>query len=238
MLKKLVCTSLFFIVIMFSMTSCYYIFGKTVTDSEKYDVIYSVPDNGVKIDTVLGSGGYTYESYLILFPKERPENIEDFYYYVRPGIDYDTHCICFTYTLEKEYFKSVAEEMKNFSVTYNGITNTVIYDETHFDYPAVILAWPNEDFGKCKPAEYILLDYDNCRMINVFKICAFFSDFDGHTPVNVLPKCIEGIIPKDMVNYCEDAFSIYSFTHDVWDVYIPPLEELEYTSPYTSASFK
>ena len=81
-MKKIVSILLLF-VLTISLSSC----SKTKIGIENYQYMYDVIDDwnkqaspGQERDDLFGYGEYLYNSYLVLFPRETPSTLNDFYF--------------------------------------------------------------------------------------------------------------------------------------------------------------
>ena len=106
---------------------------------EMVDVWNSHATSGCEVNTLLGYGSYLYNSYLILFPRETPSTLTDFYFYWFPGLDRDDYAIYFTCELTENKFNDFLSGLNNFEITNGDDSIKPIYDEEHFSLPTYIL---------------------------------------------------------------------------------------------------
>ncbi len=76
---------------------------------------YNEPD----FDDLFGYGQYCYNSHLVLFPREAPSTLTDYYFYWGCGIDVDNFNIFFTCTLTAENYECFRSGLEGFTIT-NG----------------------------------------------------------------------------------------------------------------------
>lgn len=130
----------------FTLTSC----SKTKKGIENYYYMYDVIDDwnkqvtpGYERENLFGFGEYLYNSYLILFPREKPKTLTDFYFSWTPLIDVDAYAAYFTCQLNDETFPLFVEGLNKFTVKTPKGETKLLYDEKNFDYNAYIIQWEN-----------------------------------------------------------------------------------------------
>ncbi len=138
---------------------------KEKTDIKDYSYMYNMIDDWNRTvspdsrrDSILGFGAYLYNSHLVLFPRESPDTLQEFYYCWDQGMDVDEYAIYFTCTLTEEDYEGFVAGLENFTITAHvpveteadtqagTATATVVEtvytplrDTEHFPYPAYIL---------------------------------------------------------------------------------------------------
>ena len=162
------------------------------------DVWNSYAAPGHEVDTLLGYGGYKYNSHLILFPRETPSTLTDYYFYWMPGIDCDGYAIYFTCELTENNFNDFRSGMDSFEVIHDEETVKPIFDEEHFSLPTYILQWVNVD-EKWEVLEYVMLDTEKNTVVFVYTM-SLLEKIEEYSPYNVTPSEL------DFLGY---NFSIY-----------------------------
>ena len=147
---------------------------ETRTDVKDYQYMYDVVHDwnkgatpGAERENLFGYGEYLYNSYLLLFPRETPSTLQEFYFYWEELIDVDGYAAYFTCKLSQENYQKFAAELGNFEIKTAGKTLKPLRDDTHFSLPAYILQWMSPG-GKWEVLEYILLDEENCTAVFVY----------------------------------------------------------------------
>ena len=125
----------------------------------------------------------TYNSLLVMFPREKPEELLEFYYYCDGGGISD-YAICFSYKLEENEYNELLNKAKSYKVTYEGVEHKVIYTEDDFYYKAVIFSW---DSTYQDIYEYSLFDDNNHVVINVFIKGSSISRVQANCNYNIQP---------------------------------------------------
>ena len=105
---------------------------------------------------------YTYNSALLFVPREKPEQLLDFYYHAYKTSSRIKCQFYFSYKLEHDAFEAKKNEIYNYKITIDGQSHELIKDDKAFYYPAVIIS------HKFNGSEYILFDNDNDVIIHVF----------------------------------------------------------------------
>ena len=200
-----------------SMTGCV----KTKKGVEHYQYMYDVVEDWNKYsdpsrEDLFGFGEYLYNSYLLLFPRETPSTLTDFYFYWCTGIDVDDYAAYFTCQLTEEKFDSFVEGLDTFTITTKAGSTKLLYDEENFQYPAYIAQWMN--YGeKWETLEYVLLD--DAQNIVIFVYTMFsLEKIQLHAEYNVLPKT-SNVILVDKENLGEDihyhskGFTVYNHVY-------------------------
>ena len=215
-----------------SMTGCV----KTKNGVENYQYMYDVVEDWNKHsdpnrEDLFGFGEYLYNSYLLLFPRETPSTLTDFYFYWCTGIDVDDYAAYFTCQLTEEKFDSFVEGLENFTITTEVGSTKLLYDEESFQYPAYIAQWMN--YGKkWETLEYVLLDEEQNTVIFVYTMLSL-EKIQLHASYNVLPKTAN-VISEDKENIGEDityhseGFTIYNYVYDGLEEATYDISFLEY----------
>lgn len=205
-------------------TSCQRVYNKT----DDYHMIFDNAENvnkqmmdDGKRDSYIGFGEYMYCSHFLLLPREKPQNLNEFYFYWSAAIDYDCYIVYFNYTLSDEDYQQYCKHISEFTVSYDGQTNKPIYDEENFDYPTYILTWvefdrPISRGGLC---EYIMLDNSANTVVFVYTFGYSFAEVQAHAKYNIKPK--KSNLDEYLTEYRGKkaiigryGFSIYSFRND------------------------
>lgn len=163
---------------------------------------------GHERDTLLGFGEYLYNSELILFPRETPGTLDEFYYYWITGIDVDGYAIYFTCRLSEGNYASFVDGLKNFKVKSGENEISPLYDTEHFDLPTYILQW-TEVGDKWEVLEYIMLDDENTTAVFVYTMSEL-GHIEIHSDYRVTPSEME---------FLDYNFSIYNnFENCTYDI--------------------
>ena len=176
------------------------------TSVEDYQFMYdgvteewnTLASKGREQDSLLGYGKYEYHSYLVLFPRETPSTLKEFYYCWDPTIvDSDFYSIYFTCELSEENYGRFREGLASFTVSNGESEKHLLYDDSHFKYPAYVAQWDN--VGRdWEVEEYVLLDDENRTAVFVYSLFKL-QELQEETAYDILPS--------DM-RWSED-FSIY-----------------------------
>ena len=217
---------------------------KTYSSVDDYQIIYdnvkNVNDtlrNNAQKDSLLEFDEYTYCSYLLLFPRQTPNNLTDFEYNWMQVIDYDSYFIYFTYKLNEDEFSKFKKSLSEFEISYNNQTKKPVYTETHFEYPTYILSWTTdaEHGGTC---EYVMLDASTNTVINVYKMGNDMKSCQKKAQYNISPNNndfdgVEELCGSfDFSIGTERGFSVYSFLGDDNKLFAPELESLSYDNSF------
>ena len=208
MKKLLLITTVIFIVL--SCCSC----SKERKDISDYQYMY---DGVVKEwnkqsshnrDSLLGFGEYLYNSHLILFPRETPSTIDEYYFHWTPGIDVDGYAIYFTCGLEEDNYIAFYNGLSNFKLQ-NGEKEIIpLYDNVNFELPTYILQW--RDVGqKWEVLEYVMLDDENNTVVFVYTMSQL-EYIEKNSAYKVTPT---------KMSFLDENFSIYdNFEKSSYDI--------------------
>ena len=209
-MKKII--SLFILaVICFSLTSCYYKSYST-NDANDFEKIYETCIyNG---ELALGFGEYKFNSYLCAFPRTAPKELTEFYFYHDAFFGSKWYFIYFVYHLESDEFSAFSERLSNFTMEYNGKSNSPIYDTAHFAFPTYIFRLNKSVINEeCSDAEYIMLDEKESNIINIYINFPVPTEIKKENfKYNFLPNTMvwTDLIPEEKRFYGRD-FSVYDF---------------------------
>ena len=154
---------------------------------------------GFERDSLIGFGSYVYNSYLMLFPRETPSTLTDYYFHWQAtAFDVDIYAIYFTCTLTEENYKGFCEGLANFEIYNAEQTFKPIYDNEHFSLPTYLLQWLNIG-QKWEVIEYIMLDDKNNTVVFVYTMDAL-EKIERISPYDITPS---------KMKFLEDDFSIY-----------------------------
>ncbi|MBQ7848223.1 MAG: hypothetical protein IJ343_00670 [Clostridia bacterium] len=200
---------------------------------EHYQYTYNVVEDwnretlGSKYEreNLFGYGKYLYNSHLLLFPRETPSTLDEYYFcWESMGFDVDGFAVYFTCRLDEAAWQGFTQGLADFVVTTPADRMKPLYDTEHFDYPAYILQWL--DVGeKWQVLEYILLDEAKHTAVFVYCTIGMEDVVEDHSTYRVTPDTWE-ILPKGVTvkqmppNYrYKDGFSIYGdFENAVYDL--------------------
>ena len=190
--------------------------SKERTDISDYQYMYDgiVKDwnkqasSGCERESLLGFGEYLYNSHLILFPRENPSTLTEYYFHWTPGIDVDGYAIYFTCKLDENNYAAFVNGLENFEISNSTETKKLLYDTDHFSFPTYIAQW-NKVEEKWEVLEYIMLDEANRTVIFVYTMSEL-DIIEEHSFYNVTPT---------ELHFLEDDFSIYKdFDNCTYDV--------------------
>lgn len=163
---------------------------------------------GSERDNLFGYGEYLYNSHLLLFPRETPSTLQDFYFHWSQGIDVDGYAIYFTCQLTDDNYLTFVEGLNNFNIQKSDESIELLYDDTHFSLPAYILQWSNVG-EKWEVLEYIMLDKEHNTAVFVYTMSEleFIEENSTFT-----------VTPQEM-NFLDEDFSIYEdFENSTYDI--------------------
>lgn len=163
---------------------------------------------GMERENLFGYGEYLYNSYLLLFPRETPSTLQDFYFHWSQGIDVDGYAIYFTCKLSEDRYQAFSDGLANFRIQNGENTIKPLYDEAHFGLPTFILQW--SDVGeKWEVLEYIMLDDETATVIFVYTMSEL-AYIQEHAAYDVTP---------DEMHFLTGDFSIYEdFENSTCDI--------------------
>jgi len=193
--------------ILFTCCSC----SKERTDISDYQYMYDgiVKDWnkqatwGCERESLLGFGEYLYNSQLLLFPRETPSTLEEYYFHWTPGIDVDGYAIYFSCTLNEDNYIAFADGLNKFKLLNGEKEITPLYDDTHFELPTYILQW-TEVGDKWEALEYVMLDNENSTVVFVYTMSEL-EYIEKNSAYNVTPT---------EMHFLDKNFSIYDHFED------------------------
>lgn len=177
-----------------------------------------------------------YYSYMLSFPSSEPESTERIYtYYDREGKRESRAAVYLSYVLGSEEYEEYKSTLNSFSLTYGKYVNKPIYDTEHFPFPAYVFTWMSDSDSLLSGgvAEYVMLDDESCRVINVYKKGVSFDFLEERCGAELSPtdSSLDGILKgKRTVKEPYEGFSVYSFMDVLGAVVIPAKEKLAQTS--------
>ena len=188
--------------------------SKERTDISDYQYMYdgmvkewnkqSSPDR----DTLLGFGEYRYNSHLLLFPRETPSTLGEYYFHWTPGIDVDGYAIYFSCALNEDNYIAFSDGLKDFKLQNGEKETAPLYDDTHFDFPTYILQW-TEVNKKWEVLEYVMLDNQNRTVVFVYTMSEL-EYIEKNSAYNVTPT---------EMHFLDENFSIYdNFEDSTYDI--------------------
>lgn len=229
---KKVISLIIVIIICFSLTSCVYSSYST-KDKKEFAKIYETYADSYDEELALGFGEYHYGSYFCAFPREAPDEMTEYYFYHDSLFAWDEYVIYFVYHLERDAFSDFSDKLKEFKIEYNGISNSPVYDTTHFSLPTYIFTLSEtKSNGEYNRAEYVMLDEENLNVINVYTNYARESSIKENCKYDILPnsRLWKDLMPSNKTTV-DGYFSVYNFsnaTENGNDAYvIPKLSEIE-----------
>ena len=211
-MKKVLSYFLIGIILPLSLVGC----SKTKEGTDNYQYMYDVIDDwtkhaakGSERENLFGYGEYLYNSYLILFPRETPSTLNDFYFKWTPLIDVDSFASYFTCQLTDEKYSLFVDGLNNVTFKSQEKETKLLFNDDNFDYDAYIIQWIKPD-EKWEVLEYILLDEENNTVIFVYTmgLLDLINDYSKYN-----------IMPKDKFNEEIVGFSIYDdFENASYDI--------------------
>lgn len=163
---------------------------------------------GCEREDLFGYGEYLYNSYLLLFPRETPSTLQEFYFHWTQLIDVDGYAIYFTCHLSEDNYLAFTDGLNNFSIQNDNKSIKPLYDDTHFSLPSYILQWRNVG-KKWEVLEYIMLDDKNYTAVFVYTMgeLEYIEENSTYT-----------VTPPEL-NFLTEDFSIYEdFENSIYDI--------------------
>jgi len=159
-------------------------------------------------DTLLGFGAYLYNSHLLLFPRETPSTLGEYYFHWTPSIDVDGYAIYFSCALSEDNYIAFSDGLKDFKLQNGEKETAPLYDNTHFDLPTYILQW-TEVNEKWEVLEYVMLDKQNHTVVFVYTMSEL-EYIEKNSAYNVTPT---------EMHFLDENFSIYdNFEDSTYDI--------------------
>ena len=163
---------------------------------------------GHEREDLFGYGQYLYNSYLLLFPRETPSSLNEFYFHWTQSIDVDGYAIYFTSKLSEDNYLAFTKGLDNFNLQHNDETIGLLYDNTHFSLPTYVLQWSKVD-QKWEVLEYIMLDEKNHTVVFVYTM-GELEYIEEHSTYTVTPS---------ELHFLNEDFSIYEdFENSTYDI--------------------
>lgn len=164
-----------------------------------YQYTYAMIDEWNKSATneradIFGYGEYLYNSHMILFPREKPGTLSEYYFYWAQSIDVDYYGVYFTCQMNASGYAGFAEGMANFAMTTTDGTISPVFDTEHFEYPTYILQWLDEG-EKWEVLEYVMLDEERYTAVFVYTMGAL-DEIEEISSYTVTPKTMD-ILPDE-----------------------------------------
>lgn len=174
---------------------------------------------------LFGYGEYRYQSHLLLFPRQTPSTLREYYFRWSPQMDVDGFACYFTCELTEENYNGFAQGLAEFALTSPMGEFRPLYDDGHFEYPAYILQWL-EPGGKWQVLEYILLDEANHTAIFVYCTIGMEDDVEVNSAYSITPTTWdilpENAMPQELLPLVYrhyGGFSIYGdFANATYDL--------------------
>lgn len=164
---------------------------------------------------LFGYGEYRFQSHLLLFPRQTPSTLQEYYFHWSPQIDVDGFACYFTCELKEENYAGFVKGLADFTLTSPAGVFRPLCDEEHFEYPAYILQWM-EVGEKWRVLEYILLDEANHTAVFVYCTIGMEDDVEANSAYNITPTTWdilpENVMPQELLPLnCRhhEGFSIY-----------------------------
>ncbi len=164
---------------------------------------------------IYGFGSYKLNSYLLLFPRETPSTLEEYYFRWEPMMDVDGFAVYFTCKLTEENYVGFAEGLANFVMHTERGDIQPLYDTEHFQHPTYILQWLDAD-EKWEVLEYIMLDEANHTAVFVYTTLGMQEKVEENSSYTTMPSGWDILSPEQKIskelipNYHDEGFSIYA----------------------------
>lgn len=164
---------------------------------------------------LFGYGEYKYNSYLLLFPRETPSTLEEYYFRWEPMMDVDGFAVYFTCKLTEENYACFTDGLANFAMHTETGDIQPIYDTEHFQHPTYILQWLDAD-EKWEVLEYIMLDEVNHTAVFVYTTLGMQEKVEENSSYTTMPSGWDILLPEQKMSealippYHDDGFSIYA----------------------------
>lgn len=166
---------------------------------------------------LFGYGEYRYQSHLLLFPRQTPSTLREYYFRWSPQIDVDGFACCFTCELTEENYAGFTKGLADFALKSPKGEFRPLCDDEHFKYPAYILQWM-EPGRKWQVLEYILLDEANCTVIFVYCTIGMEDDVAANSAYDVTPTTWDilpdNVMPRELLPPCYRHYSGFSIYGD------------------------
>ena len=166
--------------------------GVKVHGTDHYQRMYEIIKEWNKAsirdrEDLYGYGEYLYQSYLLLFPRETPTTLTDYFFRWGQGMDVDDYNVYFTCKLSDAAYHKFVEELDSFSITKDGETRYLLKNEEAFSYPAYIIQWvaPGHKHGVL---EYVLLDEANLTVVFVYIAFPNYKDIVAYASYDISPR--------------------------------------------------
>ena len=192
------------------------------TGPEHYQYTYAMIEDWNKRtlndrEDIFGYGEYLYNSYMLLFPRETPSTLNEYYFYWSQSIDVDYYGVYFTCQMTESDYDDFIEGIKRFAVTTAEGTVSPICDTEHFEYPTYILQWLDEG-EKWEVLEFVMLDEAKHTAVFVYTMGAL-EKIEENSAYAVTPKTMDVLVDGQQGNgfsfdlpsiqQCFSGFSIY-----------------------------
>lgn len=142
-----------------------------------YEVIFDISNHYKKMEyTKMDTfGTKTYNSALLFVPREKPDQLLEFYYHAYKRSKRIDCKFYFAYKLDHDAYEAKKNEIYNYKITIDGQSHELIKNDNAFYYPAVIISY------RFDGSEYILFDNDNDVIIHVFNHYDSDSYYDSYS---------------------------------------------------------
>ena len=159
-------------------------------------------------DSLLGFGEYMYNSELILFPRQTPSTLKEFYFHWTALMDVDGYAIYFTCELDEVNYTSFVDELEKFEVSNGTQSVKLLYNAEDFSLPTYIAQWVKVE-EKWEVLEYVMLDEANHTVIFVYTM-GELERIEENSSYTVTPTNL---------HFIEEDFSIYNdFNNSTYDI--------------------
>ena len=164
---------------------------------------------------LFGYGEYKYNSYLLLFPRETPSTLEEYYFRWEPMMDVDGFAVYFTCKLTEANYACFTDGLAIFAMHTETGDIQPIYDTEHFQHPTYILQWLDAD-EKWEVLEYIMLDEVNHTAVFVYTTLGMQEKVEVNSSYTTMPSGWDILLPEQKMSealippYHDDGFSIYA----------------------------
>lgn len=159
-------------------------------------------------DSLFGYGEYLYNSHLLLFPRETPSTLDEFYFaWESMGFDVDGFAVYFTCKLDEAAYQGFKAGLADFAVKTDHGVQRPVYDMEHFQHPTYILQWLDAD-EKWEVLEYIMLDDANCTAVFVYNTIGMREDIEKNSVYTITPSTLDLLGPYHRTGFTFDLKSL------------------------------
>lgn len=183
---------------------------------EHYQYTYKVVEDwrreqtGTQSDreNLFGFGEYLYNSHLLLFPRETPATLDEYYFaWESMGFDVDGFAVYFTCRLDEAAWQGFTQGLADFAIATDVGVQRPLYDTEHFQHPTYILQWL--DAGeKWEVLEYIMLDEANRTAVFVYNTLGMREEIEENSAYTTTPATLDLLGEQSRTGFTFDLESL------------------------------